>query len=233
MSSVLADSIADTGAVPGGAPRRAGRTRMCAVTREVRPEAELIRFVAAPDGRLVPDLKARLPGRGIWVGAMRATVDEALKRNVFQRGLKRPVTAPADLAGEVAARLREAALGRLGLARRAGAVVTGFAQVEAAIAGEALAALIAASDAAADGQRKMGQALRRRFGTEDGPPVIRLFTALELGLAMGRPDVIHAAVLQRPAGGSFVEAANRFRRYDGADADGRAPEPAAESRDSE
>ena len=167
MTAVLADTR--TGSVDAP-PRRAGRTRMCAVTRQVRPEAELIRFVAAPDGALVPDLKARLPGRGIWVGAERGTVDEALKRKVFQRGLKRQVAAPADLADAVAARLREAALGRLGLARRAGAVVTGFAKVEAAIAGEALAALIAASDAAADGQRKMGQALRRRFGTAAAPP---------------------------------------------------------------
>lgn len=220
MTSALADINAKAGeageAKAEGGGRRAGRTRMCAVTREVRPEADLIRFVAAPDGALVPDLKARLPGRGVWVGATRARVAEALKKNVFQRGLKRPVSTPDDLPDLVAARLREAALGRLGLARRAGAAVAGFAKVEAAIAGETLSAVLAASDAAEDGQRKMGQALRRRFGESAPIPVIRLFTASELGLAMGRADVIHAAVLQRPAGKSFVEAANRLRRYEGA-----------------
>ena len=241
MISVLADSLADMGAGTGAdsgagaadARRRAGRTRMCAVTRQVRPEAELIRFVSAPDGTIVPDLKARLPGRGIWIGADRATVAQAVKRNVFRRGLKQMLEPPSDLAMQVAERLREAALGRLGLARRAGAVVAGFAKVEAAIAGEALAAVIAAADAAADGQRKVGQALRRRFGAGPTPPVIRLFTASELGLAMGRPDVIHAAVLQRPAGGSFVEAANRLQRYEGADGGGRAQEPAVEPQDTE
>lgn len=200
--------------------RRSGRTRMCAVTRAVRPEAELIRFVAAPDGSVAPDLKARLPGRGIWLGADRATVAEAVRKNVFQRGLKRPVRPAVDLADQVAARLRETALGRLGLARRARAVVAGFAKVEAAIAREELAAVLAATDAADDGLRKVGQALRRRYGEAAAVPVLRLFNAAELGLAMGRADVIHAAVLQGPAGKSFVGAAIRLQRYEDA-GDGR------------
>jgi hypothetical protein len=203
---------------------------MCAVTRQVRPETELIRFVAAPDGSVVADLKARLPGRGVWLGADRSTVAEALKKNVLQRGLKRPVRPAGDLADQVAARLRQAALGRLGLARRAGAVVAGFAKVEAAIAKEELVAVLAASDAAADGLRKMRQVLRRRFGDDVPVPVIRLFGAAELGLAMGRPDVIHAAVLQSPAGRSFVEAAIRLQRYEGA-GDGPMRETADEPRD--
>ena len=113
--------------------RGPGRTRMCALTREVRPEAELIRFVAAPDGSVVADIRARLPGRGVWVGRDRKAVAEAVRKNVFARSLKAPVKPAADLADQVAARLREAALGRLGLARKAGAVVAGFAKVEAAI----------------------------------------------------------------------------------------------------
>jgi predicted RNA-binding protein YlxR (DUF448 family) len=196
---------------------RHGRTRMCAVTRRVRPEAELIRFVAAPDGSVVPDLRARLPGRGIWLGADRASVAEAVRRNVFQRGLKRPVSPAADLADQVAARLREMALGRLGLARRAGAVAAGFAKTEAAIAHDELAAVLAAADAAEDGLRKLRRAVRRRFGDSAPFPVIRIFDSAELGLAMGRADVIHAAVLQGPAGRSFVEAATRLQRYEGAD----------------
>ena len=188
---------------------------MCALTRERRPEAELIRFVAAPDGSVVPDLKAKLPGRGIWVGLDREAVAEAARKNVFARGLKTAARPAPDLPGQVAARLREAALGRLGLARKAGAVLTGFAKVEAALGRGSLAALIVAADAAEDGLRKMLQALRRGGARHRQLPVLRLFPEAELSLAMGRPNVIHAAVLQSPAGRSFADAALRLQRYEG------------------
>jgi predicted RNA-binding protein YlxR (DUF448 family) len=188
---------------------------MCAVSRLVRPEAELIRFVAAPDGSLVADLRSKLPGRGIWIGLDRRLVDEAVRKNVFARGIKTTLKPAADLAEQVAARLKEAALGRLGLARKAGAAVAGFAKVEAAVGRESLAALLIAAEASENGRRKMEQALRRRFGNGAAVPVFRRFTATELGLAIGRPDVIHAAVLQSPAGRSFVEAAIRLQRYEG------------------
>ena len=188
---------------------------MCAVSRLVRPEADLIRFVAAPDGSLVADLRSKLPGRGIWIGLDRRLVDEAVRKNVFARGLKTTLKPAADLAEQVAARLKEAALGRLGLARKAGAAVAGFAKVEAAIGRESLAALLIAAAASENGRRKMEQALRRRFGEVGAPPLFRCLTAAELGLAIGRPDVIHAAVLQSPAGKSFVDAVIRFQRYRG------------------
>jgi uncharacterized protein len=214
-------------AVIGGKGGRGQRTRMCTVTRAVLPESALIRFVAAPDGSVVPDLKAKLPGRGAWVGAERSLVAEAVKRNVFQRALDQPLKPAPDLADQVAARLREAALGRLGLARKAGAAIAGFSQVEAAIGHGHLAAVIMASDAAEDGERKIGQALRRCSGGESPLPVLRLFASEELGLALGRPNVIHAAVLQGPAGGSFMEAAIRLQRYDGV-GDGQTENRAAE-----
>jgi predicted RNA-binding protein YlxR (DUF448 family) len=187
---------------------------MCAVTRAVLPERELIRFVAAPDGTVVADLKARLPGRGIWIGLGRRTVSDAVRKNVFARGLKAPVRPAPDLADAVATRLREAALGRLGLARKAGAVLAGFAKTEAALEREDLAGLVLASDAADDAARKAAQAIRRRFGDGPAPPLIRLFNSAELGLAMGRASVIHAAVLRSPAGKSFVEAACRLQTYE-------------------
>ena len=199
----------------GPAAGRHSRTRMCAVTREVKPEIELLRFVAAPDGGVAADLKAKLPGRGIWVGLERQRIAEAVRKNVFARGLKAPVKPAADLPDQVAERLREAALGRLGLARKAGIAVAGFAKVEAAVAGERLAALLVAADAAPDGRRKIGQAVRRRFGDRTPFPVFRLFDSAELGLALGRLNVIHAAVLLSPAGKSFMEAASRLQRYDG------------------
>ena len=145
---------------------------------------------------------------------------EAVRKNVFARGLKQPLRAARRPADQVAARLKEAALGRLGLARKAGAVVAGFAKVEAAIAQRELAGVMIASDAAEDGRRKIDQALCRRFGESAAWPLLRLFGSAELGLAMGRPNVIHAAVLQGPAGRSFVEAAIRLQRYEGV-GDGR------------
>lgn len=203
---------------------------MCAVTREVLGEPELIRFVTAPDGSVVADVKAKLPGRGIWVGLDRGRVAEAVRKNVFARGLKAPLQPAPDLPDQVAGRLREAALGRLGLARKAGDVVAGFAKVEAAVTSGAVSALLMASDAADDGRRKMEQALRRRFGLHPAVPVIRLFTSAELGLAIGRPNVIHAAVLQSPAGRSFVEAAIRLQRYEGV-GDGEMNDTANEPQD--
>ncbi len=203
---------------------------MCAVTRDVLAEPDLIRFVAAPDGGVVADLRAKLPGRGIWVRLDRKRVAEAVRKNAFARGLKMPLKPGADLPDQVAARLREAALGRLGLARKAGTAVAGFAKVEAAVASGAVAALLIAADAADDGRRKMEQALRRRFGTRPAVPVIRVFTSAELGLAIGRPSVIHAAVLQSPAGRSFVEAAIRLQRYEGV-GDGEMNDTADEPQD--
>ena len=135
----------------------------------------------------MPDLKAKLPGRGAWVGAERKLVAEAVKRNVFQRALAQPLKPAPDLADQVAARLREAALGRLGLARKAGAAIAGFSQVEAAIGHERLAAVLMASDAAEDGERKIGQALRRRFGGDEpaaGPPPLHVGG---IGFGIGPP----------------------------------------------
>ena len=164
---------------------------MCAVTRAVLPETELIRFVAAPDGSVVADLKAKLPGRGVWVGAERRLVAEAVKRNVFQRGLKQPLMPPADLPDQVGGRLKEAALGRLGLARKAGAVVAGFAKVEAAIASERLAGVILAADAAEDGgPPRSRRRFTARFGDEvprAGPAALRV-GGIEFGIGAAKCD---------------------------------------------
>lgn len=187
---------------------------MCIVTRAVLPEADLLRFVAAPDGGVAPDLKAKLPGRGVWVSLDRRRVAEATSRNLFARALKLPVRPDPGLADLVAAQLRQAALGRLGLARKAGQVVAGFAKTEAAVAGGRILALILAAEAAEDSRRKMLAALRRRFGEAPPVPVLRRFGAAELGLALGRADVIHAAVLHGAAGQSFVAAAGRLARYE-------------------
>ncbi len=110
---------------------RAATTRMCAVTRAVRPVPELIRFVSGPGGIVVPDIRGKLPGRGVWVSNNRASVEQAVRRKVFARALKAEVSAPADLAGQVESLLKQDALQMLALANKAGAVVTGFDKIEA------------------------------------------------------------------------------------------------------
>jgi uncharacterized protein len=199
-----------------GRAAHGGRTRRCALSRAVLPEAELIRFVADPDGTIVPDLKAKLPGRGVWLRLDRDSVAQAARRGAFARSLKAQVKVPAELPDQVARLLRQAALGRLGLARKAGAVVAGFAKVEAAIAGGQIAALLTAREAAENGLEKIAAAVRRRSGDRPGFPWFRSFGEAELGLAIGRANVIHAAVLQGPAGRNFVDAATRLMRYEGA-----------------
>src|SRR5437868_14158028 len=112
---------------------RRGVERLCALTREVRPVDDLIRFVVAPDGAIVPDIKRKLPGRGVWVTARRAAIDKAVKRNVFARSLKREVRAPADLGATVERQLEASALDALAIAHKAGGVAIGFGRTETAL----------------------------------------------------------------------------------------------------
>lgn len=182
-------------------PRNEPQTRTCIVTREALPAERLIRFVAAPDGTVVPDLRRRLPGRGVWVTAEAEHVRTAERKRLFGRGLGKAVKVEPGLADRVAGLLRQAALSALSLARKAGTLVTGFAKVEAALGEGKAVALIHAVDASDDGIAKLEAAARRRPGGPAGDlPVIRIFESGELDLAFGRTNVIHAALLAGPAG---------------------------------
>jgi len=186
--------------------------RRCALTRARLPKQDLIRFVLAPTGEIVPDLKERLPGRGVWVTAAHDRVAEAAKRNVFAQALKTQVTVPAELAERVDRLLVEGALGALALANKAGKVVFGATKVEQTIAGGRAAALVHASDAAEHGCRKLDG--KFRASARDGAQApVRLFSADELGLASGRTNVIHAAVIQGGAAAEFLAGASRVERY--------------------
>ena len=201
-------------------------TRLCAVTRETRPVSELIRFVCDPDGHVVPDLKRQLPGRGMWVTASRETVETAIKRKAFGRAFEGSVTVDAGLPELIERLLTEAALGTFGLARKAGSVLTGFAKVEAAIAKEQLAGLVHASEAGEDGVLKLAAALSRRnrqgrdvnpghASEKSGIPVIRSFSGAQLDVALGRSNVIHAALLAGRASDIFIERVIALDRYRG------------------
>jgi hypothetical protein len=188
-----------------------GPLRTCAATRAARPVEELIRFVASSDGVVTPDLRARLPGRGVWVTAARAAVEQAVKRKAFARSLKRSVEAPATLAADVEALLERDALQALSLATKAGLLTTGFAKVEAAIAAGAPAALIEARDGAEDGRRKLAAALRR--AGRESTPVVDLFDSGALAMASGRPHVIHAALAAGGAAENFLARCRRLGFY--------------------
>ncbi len=198
----------DTDDGPGGRMPE----RRCIVTRQVRPVGELIRFVAAPDGSVVPDLKRRLPGRGVWVTATRDAVTKAVAKSLFARALKAPAKAPAELADNVGRLLRDAALGGLGLERRAGRLKLGFADVEALLRRGRAVLVIHAADAAADGVRKLEQAAHAGGSR---PVTCRAFTGEELGLALGRENVIHAALERARGGEAAAERCRAYERYSG------------------
>jgi predicted RNA-binding protein YlxR (DUF448 family) len=168
------------------------RTRRCIVTGEVLPEGRLVRFVAGPDARIVPDVEAKLPGRGIWVRAERKAVDQAVAKRLFARAAEAAVIADPDLAERTEARLVERMLGHLGLARRAGELILGFDQVERALKSQSPpAVMVEATDAAPDGQRKL-QAAAKTNGIV--PFVLGSLTSSELSLALARANVVHAAL---------------------------------------
>jgi len=172
--------------------RADARERRDIVSGEVLPENRLIRFVADPDGNVVPDAAAKLPGRGLWVEASKAAIDKAVEKKLFARAAKAQVTATADLSARAERALLARMIGDLGLARRSGALFLGFDNVLRELLGpKPPKALIEAIDGAADGKRKLYAAAHR---LELECVVIECLTSAELGLALGRENVIHAAV---------------------------------------
>jgi len=170
----------------------ASRQRRDIVSGEVMDEDRLIRFAAAPDGAVVPDLARKLPGRGLWVAADRASVETAARKGLFSRAAKTKLTPGADLADRVEALLMRRLLDGLGLARRAGSLTCGFEKVQSALRAGKAAWLIEASDGAADGRRKIA-ALARHM--DPAPEMIGVFSSAELDLALGGENVIHSAFL--------------------------------------
>jgi predicted RNA-binding protein YlxR (DUF448 family) len=219
-------SVADPALDNGPRTDKSATMRMCAVSREVRPVDELIRFVLSPDGAVVPDLKRKLPGRGLWVTATRSRVAEAVRRNQFSRGFKRDVRAAATLASDTEKLLVRSIIEALAMAAKAGQVVSGFAKVEDALreglAQARIQALIHASDGAPDGIRKLDAIVRQRGGNLGESavfPIVAALTSEELDLALGRSNVVHAALLAGPAGKTFLSRSQFLVRYRMADDD--------------
>jgi hypothetical protein len=193
-------------------PHSRERERMCVVTREVRPIADLIRFVVGPSGEAVPDLKSKLPGRGVWVTATHDALAEAVKRKTLARGFKRQVRLTGDLVEQTERLLESAVLDALAIAGKAGLVAAGFGKTETALAHDRVVGVIHAAEAAPDGVRKL-DAAQRRLTPEGKIVVISGLTSAQLDLALGRANVIHAALLAGPASDTFLARFQRLERF--------------------
>jgi predicted RNA-binding protein YlxR (DUF448 family) len=198
----------------GPAASRREPQRTCLATRENVPVEQMIRFVIAPDGAVVPDLGRSLPGRGAWVSATREAVESAVKQKAFTRAFRGKGAASPALAELTEQLLERSALEALSLANKAGRIVAGNAKVESAILSGKTIALYHARDGARDGFRKLS-GLLRRIEAEGGKkaPSFTLFTGSQLDLALGRPNVVHAALLASPASGGFLERSLRLERW--------------------
>ncbi|MGC2854911.1 RNA-binding protein [Novispirillum sp. DQ9] len=194
------------------APRPDGETvRRCIVSGAVGPKEGLMRFVIGPDGDVVPDLDARLPGRGLWLSARRDMVETATAKRAFARAARQAVKVAPDMADRIDGLLRGRCQDLLGLARRAGLVVAGFDQVRAAGKEGQVALLLEAADGAADGRRKVTAAA-------PGATVVDILAGAELAAALGRDHVVHVAVLagkpaQRPLVARLLEELSRLSAY--------------------
>lgn len=209
MASTQPAASEDDGGKAGGE-----QLRLCVATRSERPPGELIRFVAGPDGTLVPDLARRLPGRGVWVSSDRDSLARAIRTNAFARGLKRQVKLPLDLAQSVESLLARRVADTLALANKAGLVSTGFAQVEAFLADPKALALVHASDGAAGGRDKLDRKFRAIRTACNRPAVIvDWLTSDEISLAMGRSNVVHAGLKAGGASERFLGEALRLKGF--------------------
>lgn len=178
--------------------------RRCIVTRQALEKPAMIRFVIDPDGRVTPDLKERLPGRGLWVTASRDALDQAVTKNAFSKAAKQSVKVDRDLADRVVALAKREVAELLGLARKSGQLVAGFEKVDAALRADKVRVLVAASDGAVDGRGK----LARIAGS--GVEICAPLTAAELAQALGREHAVHAAIKAGGIAEKTIIASRRF-----------------------
>ena len=168
-----------------------GPLRRCVATRRTLPKSALIRFVAAPDGSLTPDIAGRLPGRGVYVAAERAAVVHAAAKGLFARTLKTPVRVPEGLVERLAGQLLDRCVELIGLARRGGGTVAGFDKVRTWLAAGRAGLLLHAADGSSQGQAKLAPLV-------GAVPVVEGLSAAELGRAFGRDIVVHCAITPGP-----------------------------------
>ncbi|MGJ5617667.1 RNA-binding protein [Sulfitobacter sp. MF3-043] len=189
----------------GGVPkdREDGPDRKCIATGDVQPKHGLVRFVLGPDDQVVPDILGKLPGRGIYVAADRATIELAVQKNLFSRAAKRPVKVPEGLADEVEKQLARRVVDLISLQRKAGKAVAGYEKVKGWLQMEEAEVLVQAVDGSGRGKSKLS--------TPHYGHYIGWLTADELGLAFGRQTVIHGALASGGLTQRVVEEAGRLK----------------------
>jgi predicted RNA-binding protein YlxR (DUF448 family) len=197
--------------------REKATERTCIVTRRQAPPEAMIRFVRAPDGALTPDIRSRLPGRGAWVTARAELVAQAVKRQAFARQLKAKVVASPTLVEDVDRLLEADCLQSLSMANKAGLAIFGFGKVCQALERDAVGVLLEASDGSPEGKRKLAQAARRAATlagrTETSVETVSLFASEQLDLALGRTNVIHAALAPGGPTQAFLARCRRLAAY--------------------
>ena len=196
--------------------------RRCILSGDRAARAHLVRLALAPDGMVHPDVRAKAPGRGAWIGVPRAALDTAIAKGKLKGALARAFKTgdfrlPGDLPGAIADALEKAVLDRLGLEARAGTLVTGGERIEKAARGGKLDLLLHAADAGADGTRKLDQAWRVGRDAEGGGlrglvlPVPRPI----LSMALGRENVVHIGVTDPGAARRVSDALDRWLHFIG------------------
>jgi uncharacterized protein len=181
---------------------------MCIVTREEAGEDQLIRFALSPEGQVVPDLQAKLPGRGVWVTCSRKVLGDAIKRQAFARGFEAEAEVPDGLADLVYSLLRRQAVNHLSLARKAGEALQGFTKVEEALRKGPVRLLLHAAGSSADGAAKLDRLKQAETIVSDS------FAASEMDLAFGRDNVVHAAVAAGGLAEKLVICLQRLRDFE-------------------
>lgn len=219
------ESLSNQARTPAKGPKAGGQLdkstahvpeRSCILSRRSAPRDDLIRLALGPDGQVAPDVRARAPGRGAWIGVGRAALDEANARGKLKGALSRAfktgsIDVPADLGERIEAALRQQALDRLGLEARGGTLINGAEKVEAAARQGKVHLLIHAADAGADGRRKLDQAWRVGGGDRSGLVFPEERTILSM--ALGRENVVHIALTEAGAARRVLHAIDRWQAF--------------------
>jgi predicted RNA-binding protein YlxR (DUF448 family) len=196
--------------------------RKCILSGDHAARDALLRLALGPDGSVAPDVRARAPGRGAWLGVDRAAVDAANAKGKLRGALVRAfktneVTVPADLGARIEAALRQAVLDRLGLEAKASNLILGSEKIEVAARRGQVKLLLHAADASDEGRRKLDQAWRVGTGQEGSGVQGLVFPEGRtiLSLALGRENVVHAAIIDRAAAARVTHALARWRAFIG------------------
>lgn len=207
-----------------GKGSEAAPERSCILTREHGPRHALVRLALAPDGQILPDIRAKAPGRGAWIGVDRATLETAIAKGKLRGALSRAfktgeIAIAPDLPARIADALERQALDRLGLEAKAGMLLTGSERIETAAREGRLHLLIHAADAGSDGARRLAQAWRvgsEREGSDLKGLTIPLPRTI-LSLALGRENVVHVGLTDAQAARRVREALTRWLHFIGSD----------------